>query len=153
MTELSSEFPGPTPQLVVADADAAIGFYRKVFGADELLRNHAPDGRIMHSELLIAGGRLLVVDDFDNDPAESPPRLNGTTVRLHLYVPDVDEIYARALAEGATGLHGPEDAFWGDRYAMIRDPFGHLWSIATPNEDLSPADVSRRGDTWSGFPV
>lgn len=143
------EFAGPTPQLVVADAQRAIRFYREAFGADELVRNHAPDGRIMHCELLLFGGRLLVADDFDADPISSPAKLGGTTVRLHLSVPDVDEIYARAIAAGATGLAEPYDAFWGDRYAMLRDPAGHQWSLGAGHEDLTVAELEQRADTWA----
>jgi PhnB protein len=147
--DVSTEFPGPTPQLVVDDAERAIAFYRTAFGADELVRNHAPDGRVMHCELLVHGGRLLVVDDFDADPARSPVALGGTSVRLHLYVPDVDEVYRRALEAGAASLMEPEDAFWGDRYAIVRDPHGHQWSLATPKEDLSVSELEARGDEWS----
>jgi PhnB protein len=149
VTEPSAEFAGPTPQLVVHDADAAIRFYRAAFGADELVRNLAPDGRVMHCELLMFGGRVLVVDDFEADPAASPSRLGGSTVRLHLYVPDVDGVYARAVELGATGLAEPHDAFWGDRYAMLRDPYGHLWSLGEPREDLTVAELEERADSWS----
>ncbi|HEV2779827.1 MAG TPA: VOC family protein [Actinophytocola sp.] len=149
MIDVSVEFPGPTPQLVVDDAERAIRFYREAFGADELVRNHAPDGRIMHCELLLCGGRLLVIDDFEPDQVRSPARLGGTTVRLHLYVSDVDRVYAGALAAGAESVMAPEDAFWGDRYAIVRDPHGHQWSIATPREDLSVSDLEARGDAWS----
>jgi PhnB protein len=154
LSELPAEFPGPTPQLVVADADAAIRFYTTVFGADELVRNHAPDGRVMHCELLMYGGRLLVIDDFDEDEEESgvapPTRLGGSSVRLHLYVPDTDAVHERAVRAGATSLMDPCDAFWGDRYAIVRDPYGHHWSIATQREDLSVSELERRGDDWSG---
>jgi PhnB protein len=147
--DLSAEFPGPTPQLVVSDAAQAIAFYRTAFGADELVRNAAPDGRIMHCELLIRGGRLLVIDDFEPDTLSSPTALGGTTVRLHLYVPDADAAYRRAVDAGAESLMAPTDAFWGDRYAIVRDPYGHQWSIATPNEDLSVSELEARGDEWS----
>jgi PhnB protein len=147
--DLSAEFPGPTPQLVVSDAEAAISFYRNAFGADELVRNNAPDGRVMHCELLMFGGRLIVVDDFDEDPAASPARLGGTTVRLHLYVPDVDTVFQSAISAGASSLLDPVEAFWGDRYAMVRDPSGHQWSIATPREDLSVSELEARGDAWA----
>lgn len=149
MSGLSTEFPGPTPQIVVDDAEAAIRFYGTAFAADELVRNHAPDGRIMHCELLMYGGRILVVDDFDEDAVCSPTRLGGSTVRLHLYVPDADAVYERALEAGATSLMPPSDAFWGDRYAIVRDPYGHHWSIATQREDLSVSELEERGDTWS----
>lgn len=149
MSESFAEFAGPTPQLVVADAGKAIHFYCTAFDADELVRNHAPDGRIMHCELLIYGGRLLVVDDFGADPISSPASLGGTTVRLHLTVPDVDEVYAHALAAGATGVAEPYDAFWGDRYAMLRDPSGHHWSLGAGHEDLTIAELENRADAWS----
>lgn len=149
MIDMSSEFPGPTPQLIVDDAERAVRFYREAFGADELVRNAAPDGRIMHCELLVFGGRLLVCDDFDEDPASSPRRLGGTSVRLHLYVSDVDDTYAKAMAAGAESVAEPADAFWGDRYAIIRDPSDHQWSLATPNEDLSVSDLEGRADAWS----
>lgn len=152
MSDLPAEFPGPTPQIVVADADAAIRFYATVFGADELVRNNAPDGRVMHCELLMYGGRLLVIDDFDTETGgvAPPTRLGGSTVRLHLYVPDTDAVYARAIGAGATSLMEPQDAFWGDRYAIVCDPYGHQWSIATQREDLSVSELERRGDDWAG---
>lgn len=150
MSDLPGEFPGPTPQIVVDDAEAAIRFYGTVFAADELVRNHAPDGRVMHCELLMYGGRILVVDDFEEDEVVSPLRLGGSTVRLHLYVPDADAVYERALGAGATSLMAPCDAFWGDRYAIVRDPYGHHWSIATQREDLSVSELEERGDGWSG---
>jgi len=146
------EFSGPTPQIVVADAQSAIQFYQQAFGADQLLRNHASDGRITHCELLVFGGRLLVVDDFDADPISAPTRLGGTTVRLHLSVPDVDRVYANAIGAGATSLAEPNDAFWGDRYAMICDPSGHVWSFGSGHEDLTIAELEGRADAWSRRP-
>jgi PhnB protein len=149
MIDLSAEFPGPTPQLVVADAERALDFYRAAFAADELVRSNSPDGRVMHCELLVFGGRLLVIDDFDEDPVSSPTRLGGSTVRLHLYVLEVDAIYERAIKAGAVSVMAPQDAFWGDRYAIVRDPYGHYWSIATPRADLTASELAERGDVWS----
>jgi PhnB protein len=143
---LSFEFPGVTPQLTVHDADAAVRYYRAAFGADELLRNHGPDGRIMHCELLVNGGRLLLHDEY-GEP--SPRTLGGTPVTLHLYVADVDYVYAAAIEAGGTSVMEPQNAFWGDRYAMVLDPFGHQWSIATPREELSVAELEARSDEWS----
>jgi PhnB protein len=149
MTGLPTEFPGPTPQIVVHDADEAIRFYGAAFAADELVRNNAPDGRVMHCELLMFGGRILVIDDFEEDPVRSPRALAGSTVRLHLYVPDVDAVHAKALGAGATSLMEPQDAFWGDRYAIVQDPYGHHWSIATQQDDLSVSELEERGDAWA----
>jgi PhnB protein len=146
----STEFPGPTPQLVVSGAEAAIAFYSRVFGADELVRNRAADGRIMHCELLMFGGRVLVTDDFAEDTTVgSPAAFGGTTVRLHLYVPNVDEVYTRAIEAGAESVTEPADMFWGDRYAVMRDPYGHVWSLATPLQDLSVAELEQRADSWA----
>lgn len=147
--ETFSEFPGPTPQLVVADDDAAIQFYQRAFGADELVGNRAADGRLMHCEQLLFGGRVLVVDDFEADPTSPPTRLGGTTVRLHLNVRDVDEVYAHAIAVGATEVMQPRDAFWD---AIIQDPAGHLWSLGAGHDDLTIAEVENRADTWSHRP-
>lgn len=151
MTDLPAEFPGPTPQIVVDDAEGAIRFYQEAFAADELVRNHAPDGRVMHCELLMFGGRILVTDDFEEGLVSSPARLGGSTVRLHLYVPDADAVYRRAVDAGATSIMAPYDAYWGDRYAIVRDPYGHHWSIATPREDLSVPELEERGDAWSAL--
>jgi len=146
----ASEFPGVTPQLTVAGAEAAVLFYQAAFGADELVRNTAPDGRIMHCELLINGGRVLLHDDFDQSWDSAPTALGGTTVTLHLYVRDVDAVFATAITAGAAEVKAPADAFWGDRYAVVRDPFGHVWSLATPREELSIADLADRADRWAG---
>jgi PhnB protein len=143
------EFPGVTPQLTVPDTDAAVRFYRAAFGADELLRTNAPDGRVMHCELLVNGGRLLVHDEFPEMGDHAPGTLGGSPVMLHLYVPDVDAAYDTALAAGASELLAPTDAFWGDRYAQVTDPAGHRWSLATQQEDLSADDVTARGEAWT----
>jgi PhnB protein len=138
------EFPGVTPQLTVDDADAAVRFYRDAFGADELLRNRAPDGRVLHCELLIAGGRVLVHDEFPEMGDRSPRTIGGSPVMLHLYVADVDAAYERAVAAGATPLMPPADAFWGDRYAQVTDPSGHRWSLGTQREDLTGDQIAER---------
>ncbi|HYN94987.1 MAG TPA: VOC family protein [Pilimelia sp.] len=145
-----AEFPGITPHLTVPDTEAAVRFYRAAFGADELVRNVAPDGRVMHCELLLDGGRLLLHDEFPESGALGPAALGGSPVTLHRYVADVDAAYAAALAAGATGTQPPADTFWGDRYAQLTDPAGHRWSLATQREDLSPDELRARADDWSG---
>lgn len=142
------EFPGVTPQLTVRDTGAAVEFYRAAFGADELLRNSMPDGRVFHCELLVNGGRLLLHDDF-SDTGETPEALSGSPVVLHLYVPDVDATFAAAIAAGAVAVAEPEDAFWGDRYAQLTDPFGHRWSLGTTREERSVADLEADADEWA----
>lgn len=154
-----AEFAGPTPQLVVGDAAAAVDFYAAAFGADELLRNLGPDGKVMHCELLIAGGRMFLHDEFpdadrrrtEREPTHqivSPRTLGGTPVVLHLYVGDVDGAFRRAVTAGAEPVMEPYDAFWGDRYAQVRDPFGHVWSLASQREDLDADHLGDRARRW-----
>jgi PhnB protein len=144
------DFHTITPQLVVNGVADAIAWYTKALGANELFRNTAPDGaRIMHSELLLGDSRFFVVDEFGEGSMKSPATLGGTAVTLHLYVHDVDALFNRAVAAGATVLMNVADQFWGDRYGMIADPFGHRWSIASRIEDLSPRDLHKRAESWS----
>lgn len=148
MADLELEYHGITPHLTVSDAAGAVAFYSEAFGADELLRNAGPDGRIFHCELLLNDGRLLLHDDF-SDHGETPESLGGSPVVLHLYVDDVDDAYQRAIEAGAHSLSEPEDAFWGDRYAQLEDPYGQRWSLGTRTEDISIATHQQRADRWS----
>jgi len=145
---IPEDFHTITPQLVVAGVPAAIDWYAKAFGAHELLRNAAPDGRIMHAELLLGDSRFFVVDEFPGS-MPSPMALGGSPVTLHLYVADVDALFNRAIGAGATVLMPVADQFWGDRYGMLTDPFGHRWSIANRIEDLSPQALQNRAAQWS----
>ena len=112
-------------------------------------RNTAPDGeRIMHSELLLGDSRFFVVDEFP-DSMLSPSTLGGTTVTMHLYVRDVDALFNRAVEAGATVVMPVADQFWGDRYGILRDPFGHRWSMASRIEDLSPKKLQDRAKAWA----
>ena len=145
-----AEFAAVTPQLVVRGAARAIEFYARAFGAHELLRNLAPDGeRVMHAELLLGAGRVLLHDEFPERGALGPESLGGTPVTLHLTVDDADAAFARAVDAGAEVLMPVGDTFWGDRYGMLRDPFGHRWSIASPIEDLSPRQLQGRAAEWA----
>jgi uncharacterized glyoxalase superfamily protein PhnB len=142
------DFHTITPQLVVKGVTEAIGWYTRALGANELLRNVAPDGeKVMHAELLLGDSRFFVHDEFPG--LASPASLGGNSVTLHLYVPDVDTLYARAVDAGAEPLQQPQNQFWGDRYGMIRDPFGHRWSIASRIEDLSPRELQARASQWA----
>ncbi len=154
MTSMTSsrvpeDFHTITPQLVVVGVADAIAWYTKALGAHELLRNTAPDGsRIMHSELLLGDSRFFVVDEFPG-AMRSPVSLGGSPVTLHLYVHDVDVVFRRAVDAGATVLMPVADQFWGDRYGILADPFGHRWSIASRIEDLSPNDMHKRAESWA----
>lgn len=148
VSPVPEDFHTITPQLAVSGVGPAIEWYSKALGAHELLRNAAPDGKIMHSELLLGDSRFFVVDEFPGS-MQSPATLGGTSVTLHLYVPDVDALFARAVGEGATVLMPVADQFWGDRYGMLADPFGHRWSLASRIEDLSPKGLHERAESWS----
>lgn len=140
------------PEVCVAGAAAALDFYAEAFGAVELMRHEAPDGRIIHAEVSFDGFVVFVVDDFPemNDGRESAPTaLGGSPICLHRDVPDVDAATARAAAAGATVVMGPEDMFWGDRYARLVDPFGHQWSLATPGPGPDP---DAEAEVMGGFP-
>ncbi|WP_299620962.1 VOC family protein [Pelagibius sp.] len=135
-------FHSVTPHMVVKDVPAAIAFYEKVFGAKEALRMPTPDGSvIMHAEIEIGDSRIMMGEEMPDWGALSPLSLGGTPLSLHLYVADVDAIYAAALAEGATGKMPPADMFWGDRYAQVVDPFGHSWAFAKHLRDPSPEEI------------
>jgi PhnB protein len=121
-----------TPHLVCTGAAEAIEFYKRAFGAEELMRMPAPDGRLMHAAISIDGSMLMLVDEMKEHGLLSPASLGGSPVTLHLNVPDADSAIDRAVAAGATITLAAHDAFWGDRYGQIRDPFGHSWSIAHP---------------------
>ena len=149
MSRVPEEFHTITPQLVVSGVAKAIDWYTKALGANELLRNTAPDGKsIMHSELLLGDSRFFVVDEFQGSMI-SPLRLGGTPVTLHLYVEDVDGLFDRGVAAGASVIMPVGDQFWGDRYGMLSDPFGHRWSIASRVEDLSPRALQKRAADWA----
>jgi PhnB protein len=148
ISRVPEDFHTITPQLVVKGVAEAIAWYTKAFGTNELLRNTAPDGTsIMHSELLLGDSRFFVVDEFPG-PMASPGTLGGSPVTLHLYVHDVDALFTRAVDAGANVLMPVADQFWGDRYGMLVDPFGHRWSIASRIEDLSPKALQERAGSW-----
>ena len=136
-----------TPQLVVHDAAAAIDYYRRTFGATVRRIHRAPGGAaITHAELKIGNSVLIVRDEFPGMHALSPQSLGGTTAAVHVYVEDVDAVFQRALAAGAKILVPLNDAFWGDRYGVIVDPFGQHWSLATHTQDLSPEEIRKAAD-------
>jgi PhnB protein len=130
-----------SPHLVCAGAAKAIEFYKKAFGAEEKIRLAGPDGNLMHACLQIGGASVMLVDENPQWGALSPKSLKGTPVTLHLYVDDVDAFVARAVKAGATLKMPVADMFWGDRYGIVEDPFGHQWSIATPQRELGEAEL------------
>jgi PhnB protein len=144
------DFHTITPHLIVRGVAQAVEFYHQAFGAEELYRNLAPDGKaIMHSELLLGDSRFFLHDEFPDHGALSPLGLNGTAITLHLYVEDVDALFQRAVNAGAEVLMPLANCFWGDRFGILKDPFGHQWSVATRIEDLSPAQIQERAAAFN----
>jgi PhnB protein len=142
---IPEDFRTITPHLVVRGVPGAVEFYRRAFGAEELYRNLGPDGiSVMHSELLLGDSRFFVNDEFPDRGVFAPDGERGTGVTLHLYVPDVDAFHARAVAAGVEMLLPLDNYFWGDRYFILKDPFGHRWSVASRIEDLSPEQIHER---------
>jgi PhnB protein len=132
MTELKNETPTLTPHIVCAGAADAIEFYKQAFGAEELIRIPGEDGKLMHAAVSIDGSMLMLVDENPAWGIQGPLALGGSPVTLHLNVPNADAAIERAVAAGATVTMPAHDAFWGDRYGQVKDPFGHSWSIAHP---------------------
>jgi PhnB protein len=133
-----------TPYLIVGDGAAAVRFYQQAFGASERMRLTRPDGRIGHAELEIGDSVIMLADEHPEHGALSPHSVGGSPVTLHVYVERVDDVVARATAAGAIVMRPVEDQFYGDRSGSIRDPFGHIWHIATHIEDVSPEEIDRR---------
>lgn len=134
-----------TPSLTVRGAEKAIEFYKRAFGAEEFFRMPTPDGKgLMHAELKIGDSRLFLMDECPDGGCRSPQSLGGTAVALHLYVSDADALFKRAVAAGATVRMPMQDAFWGDRYGRVVDPFGYEWGIATRKQDLTPDQIRNR---------
>ena len=134
-------FHSITPHLVCEGAAEALAFYQRAFGAVEVGRMDGPDGRIMHAEMRIGNSMIMLADAFPEYGSRGPRALQGTPVTIHLYVEDADTVWERALAAGATAQMPLEDAFWGDRYGQVVDPYGHQWSIATHQRDLTPQQI------------
>ncbi|MGW4387086.1 VOC family protein [Streptomyces sp. NPDC004685] len=129
--------------IMIDGAAAAIDFYAEAFGAVELFRIDGPDGRVVHAEVSVAGSTIML-GDAQGPLFRAPTAAGGTTVGLHVFVDDVDALARRAVAAGAELLQSPADQFHGDRTAIVRDPFGHVWVFLTHLEDLTPDEITRR---------
>jgi PhnB protein len=136
--------PAVSPYLLIRGASDAIAFYAKVFGATEHFRLTAPDGRIGHAEIEIAGSRLMIADEHPEMDFLGPQSRGGTTVTLHVYLPDVDSVFALALASGAEELRPLCNQFYGDRSGAVTDPWGHVWSLASRIEAITNEEIQNR---------
>jgi len=135
-----------TPYLVVKGGAKAIDYYTKVFGAKELMRMEAPDGRVGHAELQIGDSHIMLADEHPEMNIRGPQSLGGSGVGILVYVPDVDHVFQQAVDAGAKVEREVKDQFYGDRSGNIVDPFGHKWTIATHVEDVAPEEMKRRAE-------
>ena len=134
-----------TPYLIVQGAAQAIEFYCRAFGATELMRMPDPKtGRIGHAEIRIGDSMVMLADEHADMGYRGPRALGGSPISILLYLPDVDAVFARALAAGAKTLRPVADQFYGDRMGTLEDPFGHVWTLGTHIEDVSPEEMERR---------
>jgi PhnB protein len=133
-----------TPYLIVKDAARAIEFYKKAFGAMELMRMANPSGKIGHAEIKIGDSPIMLADEVPEMGHRSPESLGGSPVSILLYVQDVDTVFNQAVAAGAKVQRPVADQFYGDRTGGVTDPFGHVWYVATHMEDVSPEEMRKR---------
>ena len=135
-----------TPYLIIRGAAQAIDYYKKVFGATEIMRMPAPDGKVGHAELKIGDSHFMLADENPSmgQGHTSASTIGASPISLYVYVPEVDKVFDRAVAEGAKVLKPVENQFYGDRSGFLQDPFGHLWGVATHVEDVSADEMQRR---------
>ena len=137
-------YRGATPYLSVKDATRAIKFYKRAFGAREVIQVRQPDGKIGHAELRIGDAPIMLADEFPEINFRSPESIGGTPVNILIYVNDVDALVDQATAAGAKLMRPVEDQSYGGRVGVLEDPFGHSWSFATHIEDVSPENIQKR---------
>ncbi len=133
-----------TPYLSINGASEALGFYKQAFNAIEMYRLATPDGKIGHADIVIGDSHIMLSDPCEESPMPDPLSLGGSSVGLHLYVEDVDSLFAQAVDAGATVIKPVENQFYGDRTGTLKDPYGHIWFIATHKEDLTPDEINQR---------
>jgi PhnB protein len=136
-------FHSVTPMLALSDAAAAIEFYKKAFGATELYRLTEPSGKIGHAEIKIGDSIIMLADEYPGHNIP-PDKLGGSSVVLNVFVENVDELFNRAVENGAKVMFPLKDQFYGDRSGRVQDPFGHLWILSKHIEDVSPAEMQKR---------
>ncbi len=135
-----------TPHLVVRNAEQALEFYKNAFGAEVLHVAHMPDGKVMHASLRIGDSMLMLNDEFPDYGTLSPLSTGGSAVTIHIYTENVDAAFNRAVSAGAQVKMPLADQFWGDRYGVVADPFGHKWSLGAHIKDMSPEEMQREQD-------
>ena len=139
-----------TPYLICNGAAKALEFYAKAFGAVELFRMPAPDGKVGHAEMKIGDAPFMLADEYPEMGAKSPRAYGGCSIGLYVYVEDVDRVVAQAVAAGAKITRPVKDQFYGDRNGTVEDPFGYAWTITTHKEDLTPEELGKRAAAAMG---
>ena len=143
-------YPTVTVYISIKGASDAIAFYKKAFGAQELYRMPMPDGKVGHAEIQIGDSRIMLADEFPEMPdavAMSPKTLGGTCFGFNVYLPDVDKAFQKAVDAGAKIRRPVTDQFYGDRSGIVEDPFGHIWTLSTHIEDVTPEEMMKRMET------
>lgn len=138
-----------TPYLIIRGAADAIEFYKKAFGATELMRMPMPGGKIGHAEIKIGDSPIMLADEFPEMGHKSPQTLGGSPVSIMIYVEDVDAVFGQAIAAGAKEQRPVKDQFYGDRLGTLEDPFGHVWHVSTHKEDISMEEMEKRAKAAS----
>ena len=138
-----------TPYLIINGAAAAIEFYKAAFGATELFRFPAPDGKIGHAEIKVGDSPVMLADEYADMGYNGPKALGGSPVSLMIYVADVDSVFNQAVAAGATVKEAVSDKFYGDRIGTLVDPFGHVWHVSTHKEDVPFEEMEKRAKAAS----
>jgi PhnB protein len=144
------EYHTLSPSLTILGADKAIEWYTKAFGGKLQSRMATPDGKgVWHAEIRIGDSVLMLNDPMPSPDGSVPSMEDSETTSIHVYLDNVDAVFQRAVAAGAQPKMPPTDMFWGDRYAQIADPFGHVWSLATHTEDVPAKEMEARGKAWA----
>lgn len=137
-----------TPYLIADGAVAALEFYKSVFGATELMRMDGQDGKLAHAEFKVGDSPMMLSDEHPEMGFRGPKSFGGSPVGILLYFDDVDAVFAKAVAAGATVMKPLQNQFYGDRSGTVIDPWGHVWTVATHIEDVPPDEMARRAAEW-----
>lgn len=138
-----------TPSIAVHDAAAALAFYAKAFGAEEIMRMPLPDGRIMHAEIRVGSSAIMLADEIPQMGTKGPKAFGGSPVTFYVYVSNVEAAFKRAVNAGAKELMAITDMFWGDRAGQLEDPFGYRWMIAQRVKDLTPQEMKAAHEAFT----
>lgn len=147
---IPKDYHAITPYLIIDQAANAIEFYKKIFGAKEVMRMEKPNGKIGHAELKIGDAKIMLADESPEMNAKSPQNIGGTPVGIHLYTKNVDDVVKHAVIQGAKLTRPVETMFYGDRSGAIEDPYGHIWYVSTHVEDVTPAKIKKRAAEMYG---